>query len=105
MLFIRSFVNLIMVPAVAFYILYVRSGFEIRFSFKALVHYFIITACNIPFTRAFTFVLRIITGKSIEADDSYYTIAALVAAVLLPYIYEFYCKVKKKAELEKKAGI
>lgn len=44
---------------------------------------------NIPVTRVITFVLRITTGKNIEADSSYYTVAALISAAILPYIFVF----------------
>lgn len=105
MLVIRSFINLIVVPSVAFCLLYAKKNLEIRFSFKALMHYCIMTACNIPVTRALTFVFRLITGKSIEAEDSYYTIAALLAAVSIPYIYKMWGRVRLYFQVEKKAGI
>ena len=87
MLFIRSFINLLFVPVVALVLFYKKKSQRCEASFDTLLHYMIITACNIPLTRMSTFVIRKITGMNIEADSSYYTIAALLAAVLLPSIY------------------
>ena len=88
MLFIRSFINLIVVPVVAFYIFYKKNGKAFKLNFEAVLFWAILVACNIPVTRLFTFIVRKTTGINVEADSSYYTVAALVAAALLPLIFD-----------------
>lgn len=88
MLFIRSFINLLFVPIVAFGIFYKRYGKVLRPDFEGLLVYAMLVVCNIPVTRLFTYIIRKTTGLNAEADSSYYTVAALVAAVLLPSIYD-----------------
>ena len=88
MLFIRSFINLIIVPVVAFYIFYKKYNKELKPNFEALLIYAIMVPCNIPVTRLFTFFIRKVVGINVEADSSYYTVAALIAATILPAVYD-----------------
>ena len=94
MFFLRSFINLFFVPVVSMYYFMktdniIKRGFENYPSwFKLLVQYCIIVAVNIPLTKVFTFAIRVIIGLDIEADSSYYTVAALVAALIMPKVYE-----------------
>ncbi len=89
MLTIRAFINLFFVPVVALFMFNKRNSIPLDMTFENLIRYVILVPWNIPFTRFFTYIIRIITGMNIEADSSYYTIAALLAAVCLPWIYEF----------------
>ncbi len=105
MLFFRSFINLFFVPVVALYIFYKNNNLKLDASFDTLIKYCIIAACNIPITRLITMICRIMLDKNIEVQDSYYTVAALIAAYFLPFLYSFFCKIKNNIdeddELEK----
>lgn len=89
MLLIRSFINLLVVPVIAFWIYYMKSNKELKADFEGLLRYAIMIACNIPMTRFFTFVFRKMSGMSVEADSSYYTLFALISAALLPVVNDF----------------
>ena len=93
MLLMRSFINFFFVPVIAYYMFSMKVRGKVQPDFESFILYIILVCFNIPVTRVITFILRIATGKNIEADSSYYTVAALVAAVLLPELYELGRKV------------
>ncbi len=86
MLFLRSFINLFMVPVVALVLFAKRENRELNPTLETLLRYCIIVAGNIPITRVITFLVRILTNMDIEADSGYYTVAALLAAVIMPVV-------------------
>ncbi len=108
MLVLRSFINLFIVPVIAFYYflrknVVLKKGFEnLPLWFRMLVQYCIILAMNIPITRAFSFALRIATGLNVEADSSYYTIIAIIAAIVMPEIYDCIPKIIERMEKSKR---
>ncbi len=71
-------------------------------SLETLLRYCIIVAGNIPITRVITLLMRILTNMNIEADSSYYTVAALLAAVVMPVVYEMWSKFWGKMSKEDK---
>ncbi len=93
MLLMRSFINFFFVPVVAYYMFSMKVRGKVQPDFESFILYIILVCFNIPVTRVITFILRIVTGMNIEADSSYYTVAALVAAVILPELYELGSKV------------
>ncbi len=86
MLFIRSLINLLFIPVVALYFYDMNNNVEMDISFQTLIRYIIFTCFNIPLTRVFTYIIRIGIGMNIEADSSYYTVVALISAMLLPTV-------------------
>lgn len=88
MLYMRSFINFFFVPVVAYYMFSMRFKGKVQPDFESFILYVVLVCFNIPVTRVITFILRITTGKNIEADSSYYTVAALIAASILPALYE-----------------
>lgn len=95
MLLFRSFINFFMVPVLCIVIMHRKSLEEIKFSLYLFLQYCVIVCLNIPLTRVFTFFGRIFLGAEIEADSSYYTICALLAAVLMAMLKEIYSNRKK----------
>ena len=89
MLVMRSFINLLMVPVVAYYVYHKRNKQEMIPNFDSLILYVLFVVCNIPVTRVITFAIKISIGMRIEADSSYYTIAALISAAFLPRLYVY----------------
>lgn len=87
MLLIRSIINMLFVPMLALYRYYKTNSKELKPNMELLVLYCIIAACNIPATRMITIMIRIFANMNIEADSSYYTIAALITSYYLPQIY------------------
>lgn len=88
MLIFRSFINFFFVPVIAMYLYYKQKKRPLVPDFKLLIVYCILVSVNIPVTRVITFIIRVISNVNIEADSSYYTIAAIVAAALIPDIHK-----------------
>ena len=84
MLLIRSFIDLIVMPVISLHIWNKKANRELTPTFDNFIRYSIFIPCNIPVTRLFTFVVRKTIGINIEADSSYYTVFALMSALLLP---------------------
>ena len=107
MLFLRSIINFFFVPVLALYY-FLREDITIKKGFEnypkwttMLLQYIVIIVCNIPLTRVFTFALRIVTGMEVEADSSYYTVAALAAAFIMPNIYAYFQRIREIIRTEK----
>ncbi len=113
MLALRSFINFFFVPVIGLCLFLKKEHEEtilipqnISPNLQLLIRYCMFVVFNIPFTRVITFFIRIFIGKNIEADDSYYTITAIVATVLIPYVYDYFASRKqKKVEMQKKSNI
>lgn len=93
MLIIRSFINFFFVPVIAYYLLCKKHDKKLQPNFESIIIYIILVCFNIPLTRVFTFALRVLVGKNIEADSSYYTVVAIISAVLMPVLYELGMKI------------
>lgn len=89
MLFVRSIINLLFVPLVSVFLLYRKRNKDISADISFLFTWGFMVVMNIPLTRVFTFIIRKTSGISIEADSSYYTVIALIAAVLLFKVYDY----------------
>ena len=95
MLNMRSFINFFFVPVIAYYLLCKKYDKKLQPNFESIIIYIILVCFNIPLTRVITFALRISVGKNIEADSSYYTVAALVSAALMPTLYDLGKKIMR----------
>lgn len=60
-----------------------------RFQLEMLFQYCIIAACNIPFTKVFIVLKKIISEESISVDSGYYTLLSLFSAFLIYVLYAF----------------
>lgn len=94
MLFLRSFINLLIVP-VLFLVLSNdvaerKNIFDLKPSFPLLVKYCVAVALNIPITRIFIYFARFVKGIDIEPDSTYYTIFAILGTVLMALVIRFY---------------
>lgn len=90
MVAMKAFINLFFVPVVGLCVYYKIKSLKMVPTFDMLIRYIIIVVGVVPCSRVFTTIFRVLTDVDIiEADSSYNTIAALLAAVLLPYIFEF----------------
>lgn len=98
MLNIRSFINFFFVPVIAYYLLCKKHDKKLQPNFESLIIYIILVCFNIPLTRVFTFALRVLVGKNIEADSSYYTVAALISAAFMPILYDLGKKIMRNAK-------
>lgn len=91
------FVNLFFVPALSLYMIYRKKGKSLQLELELLLQYCIISACNIPLTKVFIFLMKKVGGVFISIDSGYYTLAALVSAVLIHILYVY-----QESELGKK---
>ena len=92
MVAMRAFINLFFVPVVSLYIYYKRRRLQMAPTFDMLIKYAIMVVGVVPGSRFFTMIFRVLTDVYIETDSSYNTIAALLAAVTLPYVYDIWKK-------------
>lgn len=81
------FVNLFFVPTVCLYLIYRKKERPIVKSLELLFQYCIVSACNIPAAKVFIFLIKKFTGTQISIDSGYYTLAALISALLLAWFY------------------
>lgn len=96
MLFLRSFINLLIVP-VLFLVLSNdvaerKNIFDLKPSFPLLVKYCVAVALNIPITRIFIYFSRFVKGIDIEPDSTYYTIFAILGTVLMAFVVRIYAR-------------
>lgn len=82
-----TFINLFMTPVVTLSLLYNKSGKPVKANLELLFQYCIAAACNVPAAKVFIFLAKIIAGVYISIDSGFYTLAALVSAVLLAWIF------------------
>lgn len=81
------FINLFFVPMVCLYLIYQREEQPLEKSLELFFQYCIVTACNIPAAKVFVFLIKRFTGMQISIDSGYYTLAALVSAVMLAWLF------------------
>lgn len=81
------FINLFFVPLVCLYLLYQKKTKPITKGLEVLFQYGIAAACNVPAAKVIIFLIKRVTGKQISMDSGYYTLAALISAVLLAWLF------------------
>ena len=86
------FINLFFIPVLPIYIFYRKKRKQLVFSADLLFQYCLTTVCNIPMAKVFIFLIRKVSGIYISIDSGYYTLTALLSALLLPSIYLGYKK-------------
>lgn len=81
-------INLFCVPVVSLWIHDKNYKIEPEASVRLLMQYAIFVACNVPLTKVGIALVRVILGWNISIDSGYYTLLAIVAAVLLPELLD-----------------
>lgn len=78
------FLNLFFAPCVALWIQSKRNNEELHPSLRFFVQYAILSVCNVPLTKIGVALCKKISGRTISIDSGYYTLLAVLAAVILP---------------------
>ncbi len=81
------FVNLFFIPVLPLYMIYRKKREALNWDL--LFQYCIIVACNIPLTKVIIFSVKKLLGVSISIDSGYYTVTALVSALLIYMLYRY----------------
>lgn len=84
--------NLFFIPMITVYIRYARTGQAMKFSLFFLVKYAVITVLVFVGTKVVGMMAGAILPLVLTPDRATYTVCAVVVAVVLPYIYEFFHK-------------
>ncbi len=98
MLFLRSFINLMIVPSIAIYLSQKANRGTFKPTIELAIQYAVATVLNIPLTRVFTFFARKMIGINIEADSSYYTVLAIAASIVLFTINQILFSIKNRTK-------
>lgn len=80
--------NLLFVPAIALWVHVKRHNAKFDPSARLLLQYAILAACNIPLTKIGVVIVKRLLGKEIFIDSGYYTLLAILSAVVLPYLLD-----------------
>lgn len=74
---------------IALWIHYKRRGAEFTsLSVKLLLEYAVFAVCNVPLTKIGVVIVKWLLGKEILIDSGYYTLLAILSAVVLPYLLD-----------------
>lgn len=100
-----AFVNVLFVPVISLWLYEKQENRPLQPTLELLFRYCVFAALNIPAARVFV-VLAALAHVTIVVDSGYYTIAALISAVLLPYAYIILTKIHVEIEVSRhdKAG-
>ena len=97
-----SFLNVFMCPMIALAILYRITKRNLVFSAEFLVNYGILCVCNMPITKFLVVTAEKVFDMKIELYSTYYTMLAIVAAVIMPYLaYVVKTNVSASVEIRK----
>ena len=73
-----------------------------EFKFRILAVYMMMTTALVPIMKGIEFLIKFWSGYRLEIYSGYYTIGAMVLAVILPYVIELIqkcfaveCEIKK----------
>lgn len=84
-----EFMNLFFPPMIAIYIYFRRKKEKIAFSLPLIVKYCIVTVLVFAFAKILSQIVNIFYPLAIPLDRAPYTLFAIVASVLLPFLIEF----------------
>lgn len=92
-------INLFFSPVIALWIHYKKRGAEFTSSsVKLLLEYAVFAVCNVPLTKIGIVIVKWLLGKKILIDSGYYTLLAILSAVVLPYLLDSARKVYRDRE-------
>lgn len=95
MFFLKAFINFFFVPVIA---LAAGSRTEIekmKPAFSLFIRYCILVCLNIPLTKVLTIPAEKFLEREIPADSGYYTVFAILAALVLGCIVRFVSRGRK----------
>ena len=96
-----SLINLFFVPLIPVFFYYKKKDQPLARRLELLFHYGMAAVFLIPVTKVIAFLPGIILHKHIDLDSGYYTIAALIAVWLLPFLSDIAQHVSIKVEFVK----
>ena len=97
-----SFLNIFLCPMISLALSYRIRKRKLMFSAEFFVSYCILTVCNMPLTKIMVVMVEKIFDKQVELYSTYYTMLAMVSAVVLPYVWHvFRVNVSASVEINK----
>ncbi len=87
-----TIINLFIVPLISSYFFVKRNGFKLSFNFEVICIYSIFVVLNSIIVKGICSILRQFFSITIEVASSYYTIIALVIALLTAVLFEIFRK-------------
>lgn len=83
-----SFINYFFIPVVSLRIYSKRHDIAWKCSFELFFQYVVMCLLNLPVGRVCAAVVEKLTSVRVLADSAKYTLLALAAAIVLPYVIE-----------------
>ena len=83
-----ALINLFIAPLLSVSIECSRTGVKPEFSARLLLIYAKYAVVNIPAAHVFVVLIKMVSGQYMVIDTARYTVLALAAAVLVPYVLE-----------------
>ena len=97
-----AFVNVLFVPALSLWLYEKQNGRVLQPSLELLLRYCAFAAFNLPAARVLTVAAAVVANVHITVDSAYYTVAALIAAAVLPYLYTLLKKIHVEIEVSRR---
>jgi hypothetical protein len=90
---------------IALGLVYKVKGKKLSLNANFLVLYCGLCACNMPVTKFFVDLLELLTGASINLYSTYYTICAMISAVVIPFLWQVVTtNISASFEIKKNGG-
>ena len=99
-----AFINLFFAPMLSVYLYYRRQRRPLRPTLDLLFQYGITATCNYALARLLLMVPQKLLGSSHSVDSAHYTLAALLAAWLLPQLYKVAKNIRVELEFTRVDG-
>ena len=87
-----AFMNLFFIPMITMYIYYARKKEKLVFSFSFAVKYCIVAVLVFVFAKILSQLVNLFYPLALPPDQAPYTLFAIPAACILPFLIEFVCK-------------
>lgn len=96
-----ALINLFLVPVFALYLHYKRGHRAIKPCFALLVQYCIAVPFNFALAKLILTVVNKVVSTVTSVDSAHYTVAAIIAAWLLPKLYALSKQVSVELEIKR----
>lgn len=100
--FFIGLINLFFVPMLPLCLYYKKNGLPLKPSLELLFHYGAAAALIIPVAKILSFLPARLLHVPVPVESSYYTLAALIAAWLLPYLASLFRSVSIRVEFKER---
>lgn len=104
MIQLAAFINLFFAPMLSIYLYYRRQKRQLRPTLDLLFQYGIAASCNYALARLILMVPQKLLGSSHSVDSAHYTLAALLAAWLLPQLYKVAGNIRVELDFARRDG-